>query len=106
VIGHPRLTRAGAVAPAVVRSCRHGARLSADVRQRVFVTMKRHELAAAEIVPHTQPAHPYDNSGMSPNAVATAATGERPRISAPPRVRSRFHVWLGLWMLAIVVIGF
>lgn len=42
---------------------------------------------------------------MSLNAAATALTSERPRI-APPRVRARFHVWLGLWMLAIVVIGF
>lgn len=43
---------------------------------------------------------------MSPHAVATAAAAARPGISAPSRVRSHFHVWLGLWMLAIVVIGF
>lgn len=42
---------------------------------------------------------------MSPSAVATA-DAERPPLAAKRRVRSRFHVWLGLWMLAIVVIGF
>jgi hypothetical protein len=43
---------------------------------------------------------------VSPNAVATAAAAGTPRIAGPPRLRSRFHVWLGLWMFAIVVIGF
>ena len=43
---------------------------------------------------------------MTPNAVASAPAAARPRIATAPRVRSRFHVWLGLWMFAIVVIGF
>lgn len=43
---------------------------------------------------------------MSPNGVATAVPIQRPKVGAPTRTRSPFHVWLALWMLAIVVIGF
>ena len=43
---------------------------------------------------------------MSLYAATTAAAAEKPRIAATPRVRSRFHVWLGFWMVAIVLIGF
>ena len=39
-------------------------------------------------------------------SAAAAVPIQRPRMGAPPRTRSRFHVWLALWMLAIVVIGF
>jgi hypothetical protein len=40
-----------------------------------------------------------------PNAVATAVA-EAPPSGASRRVRPRFYLWLALWMLAIVVIGF
>jgi hypothetical protein len=43
---------------------------------------------------------------MSLDIVAPAASFDRPSVAAPPRVRSRFHVWLGLWMVAIVLVGF
>ena len=43
---------------------------------------------------------------MSLNSAVTTTVAERPRTGALPRARSRFHVWLGLWMVAIVLIGF
>jgi hypothetical protein len=42
---------------------------------------------------------------MNPSDLAVAPAEAQP-IGAPRRVRSRFHVSLGLWMLAIVVLGF